>query len=290
MRVNLSWRTSVRTATVLAAMAAGVAAGAASGPALSQTWTGAGSADDLRYRLSVIDAELADIRARLGVAPKAGGGGNVAAAGSDATLRLDRLEAEIQLLTGKVEQMQFQQRSVAEDAARRFGDIEFRLTELEGGDISKLAPVQPLGNAQQQAGTQVAAAPQVSISERGDLDRAIEDIKQGRFDIGEDRLRGFLTDYPGSPLEAEARYWLGESQFVRGAYQNAARSYLDGYNSDRTGPAAAQNLYKLGTTLGRLGQLNEACLTLREVRTQFPSGPADILNAADEESRALNCR
>ena len=280
MRGQRSWRAGVRITAIVAILAA-------AGPAVSQIWTGAGSADDLQYRLSIIDAQLADIRARLGVAPSTGGGAPATGAGSDAILRLNRLEAEIRMLTGKIEQMEFEQRSVAEDATRRFGDIEFRLTELEGGDISILAPVQPLGGGG--TGSVVAAGPEVSISERGDLDRAIEDVKQGRFDLGEDRLRGFLTAYPGSPLEAEALYWLGESQFVRGAFQNAARSYLNGYNADRGSAIASKNLYRLGVTLGRLGQLNEACLTLREVRNQFPTGPADTLNAADAESSALNC-
>jgi tol-pal system protein YbgF len=256
------------------------------GPAYPQIWTGAGSADDLQYRLSIIDAELADIRARLGGTPSAGGAA-ATGAGPGVTLRLGRLEAEIRQLTGKIEQMAFEQRSVAEDAARRFGDIEFRLTELEGGDISTLAPVLPLGGGG--ARSVVAVGPEVSISERSDLDRAIEDVKQGRFDQGEDRLRGFLTDYPGGPLEGEALYWLGESQFVRGAFQNAARSYLNGYNTDPAGTGAPKNLYRLGVTLGRLGQLNEACLTLREVRNQFPAGPADILDAADAESSTLKC-
>ena len=280
MRGQHSWRAGVRITAIVAILAA-------AGPAVSQIWTGAGSADDLQYRLSIIDAQLADIRARLGVAPSTGGGAPATGAGSDGILRLNRLEAEIRMLTGKIEQMEFEQRSVAEDATRRFGDIEFRLTELEGGDISILAPVQPLGGGG--TGSVVAAGPEVSISERGDLDRAIEDVKQGRFDLGEDRLRGFLTAYPGSPLEGEALYWLGESQFVRGAFQNAARSYLNGYNTDRGSAIAPKNLYRLGVTLGRLGQLNEACLTLREVRNQFPTGPADTLNAADAESSALNC-
>ncbi len=281
MRGQHSWRAGVRITAVVAILAV-------AGPAFSQIWTGAGSADDLQYRLSVIDAELADIRARLGVAPSAGGGGAAATgAGADAMLRLDRLAAEIRQLTGKIEQMAFEQRGVAQDATRRFGDIEFRLTELEGGDISALAPVLPLGGGG--AGSAVAAGPEVSISERGDLDRAIDDVKQGRFDLGEDRLRGFLTAYPGSPLEGEALYWLGESQFVRGAFQNAARSYLNGYNTNRGSAIAPKSLYRLGVTLGRLGQLNEACLTLREVRRQFPAGPSDILTAADAESSALNC-
>ena len=257
-------------------------------PAKAQTWSGSGNADDLRYRLSVIDAELADIRARLGMAQSSGSGaGSGGGLGGDATVRLDRLEAELRQLTGKVEQMEFEQRRIGEEAAQRFGDIEFRLTELEGGDTSSIQPVQPLGGGN--SGQTAAAGPEVSISERGDLERAIDDVKQGRFDQAEDRLQTFLTTYPGSPLRGEALYWLGESQFVRGAFQNAARSYLNGYNADRTVPSGPRNLYRLGVTLGRLGQRSEACLTLREVRNQFPTGPADILGAVDQESNSLNC-
>jgi tol-pal system protein YbgF len=273
--------------TALLAIAAALALGAASLPAQAQLWTGAGSSDDLNYRLGVIDAELADIRARLGASGGATAVPSGGGAGSDAMLRLDRLEAEIRQLTGRIEQMQFEQRSVAEDAARRFGDIEFRLTELEGGDISALAPVRPLGGGGPSPA--VETGPAVSISERGDLDRAIEDVKQGRFDLGEDRLRSFITAYPGSPLQGEALYWMGESQFVRGAFQNAARSYLDGYNSDRRADSAPRNLMRLGVTLGRLGQLNEACLTLREVRNQFPGAAPDVLGAAETELGALRC-
>ncbi|MCH8953440.1 MAG: tetratricopeptide repeat protein [Proteobacteria bacterium] len=286
MRGQHWWRAGIRAPARTAAISAALAAVLAlAGPAYPQLWTGAGSDDDLRYRLGVIDAELADIRARLGEAPPAAGGGGASGAGSDVMLRLDRLEAEIRKLTGRIEQMDFEQRGVAEDAARRFGDIEFRLTELEGGDISILAPVLPLGGG----GTVVAAGPEVSISERGDLDRAIEDVRQGRFDQGEDRLRSFLTAYPRSPLKGEALYWLGESQFVRGAFQNAALSYLNGYKIDPAGAAAPKNLYRLGVTLGRLGQLDASCLTLRDVRNQFPAGPVDVLDAADAESSALNC-
>lgn len=260
------------------------------------TWTGSSSAEDLRYRLDILDAELADIRARLGgsvasVAPSSGGGG------VDAS-RLNGLEAEIRRLTAAVEEMQNAQRRVATDAANRFADIEFRLTELEGGDTSNVGQVQPLGGGQQTVGAggqtpafgtggaQVAA---VSVSEQGDLDRAALDVQQGRFDQGEDRLRRFLSQYQGSPLTGDAYFWLGESQSVRGNNTDAARSYLSGYNADRIGRRAPHNLYRLGVTLGRLGQLNEACLTLREVRTQFPDAPDGLVRKADAEADNLTC-
>ena len=246
------------------------------------TWGGSSSPDELRYRLDLLDAELQDIRARLGgtvgsVAPRAGGGGDTA-----------QLEGEIRRLTAQVEQMQNRLNQFMTNAERLFGDIEFRLTELEGGDSSQIStPTLSGGNSGGGfSGQQVAS---VAVAEQGDLDRAIRDVEQGRFDQAEDRLRRFLNEYSGSPLAGDAWYWLGESQFVRGIHVEAARSYLNGYNSQRGGPRAAHNLFKLGVTLGRLGQLREACSTLREVRNQYPNAPDGLVSKADREADQLTC-
>ena len=96
--------------------------------------------DALRQRLAAIDAELDSIRARIG------GGAPGASGAGELSVRLDRLEIEISRLTGRVEELAHRQRLMAEDAARRLGDIDFRLTELEGGDVTALAPQPPLGD------------------------------------------------------------------------------------------------------------------------------------------------
>ena len=279
---------SVRTLILSTTLGVALAAGSV----LAQTtWSGSSSPDDLRYRLDILDAELADIRARLGgsvgsVVRQPSGGGGV----SDD--RLNQLEGEIRRLTASVERMQNQINRIAEDATRRFGDIEFRLNELEGNPTE--GDVQPLGGGTRtsQGGFgPIVSQPSanVSVSEQGDLDRAIDDVQQGRFDQAEDRLRRFLNQYQNSPLTGHAWFWLGESQFVRGQHAEAARSYLNGYNYQRTGQQAPANLYKLGVTLGRLGQLNEACLTLREVGAQFPNAPDNLVGRANDEARQLTC-
>lgn len=258
-------------------------AGAMSVTASAQQWSGSSDPEDLRYRLDVLDAELADIRARLGgtvgsvvPAPSTGGGNG-------------QLEGEIRRLTAQVEELQNQVTQLAQESRRRFGDIEFRLTELEGGDTSAISEpgplVGPASSTNEGTGQQLAA---LSVSEQGDFERAVEDVRQGRFDQAEDRLRQFLTRYPGSPLTGDAWFWLGESQAIRGIHAEAARSYLNGYNADRAGQRAPFNLLKLGTTLGRLGQLNEACLTLREVRSQYPNA-TEAVNEADAEADQLTC-
>ncbi|MEM6906812.1 MAG: hypothetical protein AAF568_13035, partial [Pseudomonadota bacterium] len=127
--------------------------------AQAQTWTGASNPDDLLYRLDILDAELADIRARLGgQAPAPGVGGNNAA-----------LEAELGRLTSQVEELQFENRQLKALIERQLEDLIFRVTELEGGDLASVGPVD-LGTP-----AQTSPAP-VILSEQADLDRARLDI------------------------------------------------------------------------------------------------------------------
>ncbi|MEM7061057.1 MAG: tol-pal system protein YbgF [Pseudomonadota bacterium] len=240
------------------------------------TWTGSSSPEDLLYRLDVLSAEIADIRAQLGGSvqqpARTGAGGDVGV-----------LEDEIRRLTAKVERLENQVRQLSSNTENQIGDLVFRVNELEGipNDDSGSQPLI------QDQGASIEQTASVSVSEQGDLDRAVNDVNQGRFDQAEDRLRQFLSSYPSSPLTGEAWFWLGESQFVRGNLADSARSYLNGYQVDRSGRRAAGNLLKLGTSLGRLGQLNEACKTLAEVRRQFPNSTE--AGRADAEADNLTC-
>ncbi|HUF55954.1 MAG TPA: tol-pal system protein YbgF [Thermohalobaculum sp.] len=232
--------------------------------------------DNLRFRVSQLEAQIAALRGQ------AGGGA------SGAMLeRLDRIEQEVRALTGEFEELSYRQRQVAEDARRRFGDIEFRLTELEGGDVSALEPPPPLGGEEEEAEQSPSAA--VSISERDELDQAIADVEGGRYGQGADRLERFLRTYGNSPLRPEALYWLGESQLQLGDHQSAARSFLQAYNADLDAATAPRALYRLGVTLGRLGQTQDACLTLAEVPAQYPNAPSELLSDAAEEAELLLC-
>ncbi|MEM8790491.1 MAG: tol-pal system protein YbgF [Pseudomonadota bacterium] len=266
-----------RTATrFLLCLAAAAAVGL---PAAAQTWTGSSSDPaELRYRLDLLDAELQDIRARLGgeasssSAPSGGGG----------SIDTSRLEAELARLTGQVEEMQFELRQMREATERQLEDLSFRVTELEGGDTSLQSPI-VLGE------TPTETPAPVILSEQADLDRAKLDIQQGRFDQGEERLLKFISDYPASALLGEAHYWLGQSQFVRGAFAEAATTYLAGYRKNPGDSYAPDNLLQLGITLGRLNQIEPACQTLSEVTRQFPNASSSVTQAATDEQASLGC-
>ncbi|MEM9764271.1 MAG: tol-pal system protein YbgF [Pseudomonadota bacterium] len=256
----------------------------------AQSWSAQRSEDELEYRLELLDGEVRALRQELNVARSSGDVGSGGGGTSGEMLRrLSEIEAELRRLTGDVERLKFRMDQVAEDAGRRFGDIEFRLTELEGGDIAALpANPAPLGGGSRSGAGGGGGAPQVSVSERRDLEDGIRLVQQGRFGEAEAVLRGFLDDYPDSPLVAEAHYWRGEAAFTQGSFQTAARAYLAGYRADQGGPQAADNLVKLGVSLSRLGQRDEACLTFAEVPRRFPR-VGRAVDEAESEAARLAC-
>lgn len=268
MLISTLWRRAAVLGGAVVLMAAAALAGGAH----------AQSKDDLLLRLQELDAEIAEIRARLGVTPGA------TAPGGDA----GALESELRRLTARLEQVERAQRELHADLSRRLGDIEYRLNDLEGVP-NEGTPTPLAGDPTAETEPETTTAPAASVSERNRLDQAIVDVKNGRFDQAEDRLRRFMREYPDSPLIGEAWYWLGESQSVRGVHAEAAKSFLAGFNANPNGPYAAENMFRTGTALGELGQINEACLTLYEVKSRFATGAGDVLTRADRAADELSC-
>ncbi|MGF1551257.1 MAG: tol-pal system protein YbgF [Paracoccaceae bacterium] len=235
-------------------------------------------------RIDALERELQRLRVEVATGdPSSAGPG--APTPRAALSRLDALETELRALTGRVERLENRVDRLAEDAARRFYDLEFRLTEAEGGDIAALpAEPLPLGDAPD-AG---AAAAAVSVSERRAFEDAIALVQRGRVEAAEAALDDFLGAYPASPLAGAALYWQGEARFARGDARGAARAYLDGFQADPDGERAAESLMRLGVSLGRLGRTEEACSTLDEVPRRFPGEDRVVEEAAGEAAR-LGC-
>ena len=93
--------------------------------------------------------------------------------------------------------------------------------------------------------------------------------------------------YPGSPLEAEAHLRRGEALAGLGETTSAARAFLDSYSGNPQSRVADEALFRLGKSLGVLGQKNEACVTLSEVNVRHPGSP--WVGQAQSEMLALEC-
>lgn len=126
-------------------------------------------------------------------------------------------------------------------------------------------------------------------SEQQVFDIALGLFQAGDFAGAEREFGAFLERYPGSPLAGDAAYWRGGALAGLGDWNAAARSYLDSFSGAPQGPKAAEALLRLGQSLGRLGQTNEACLTLAEVPLRYPNSATEVTQQAAAERQALSC-
>lgn len=245
---------------------------------------------DIRQELSFLYMEIQRLKTELSTT----GNTSVPSGGQATSLeRLDALEGELRRLTGKTEKLEFRIDRIVRDGTNRIGDLEFRLVELEGGDVSTLGETTTLGGAsdalpRNDGGTSATdTGGDVAVGERVDFDAAKRAFDDGDFAGSAEMFAAFANNYPGGSLTGDAGFWRGEALARLDDWPNAARGFLQSFSSAPDGHLAPRALYRLGVSLERIGQRDEACLTLAEVAKRYPG--ADAVNDADAEMRALAC-
>ena len=248
---------------------------------------------DIRQELVVLNTSVQGLRAELSTT----GGVTTGDLGGSLLSRVDTIEAALVQLTAKTENLEFRLNQVVTDGTNRIGDLQFRLTELEGGDLGAVGETPVLGG---ESGAAVAVTPgampeasatgggSLAANEQADFDRAKEVLAQGDFRGAADLFAAFAQTYTGGALTAQAHYYRGEALSQLGETSGAARAWLEAFSGDMTGPLAPSALLKVGQALGNLGQGPEACVTLQEVSLRFPGDPSAV--EAELAASGLGCQ
>lgn len=250
-------------------------------PVLGHAQDRAQTLADIRAELSALAAEFNALKAEL----VSSGAATSGAAGGDALTRMDTIEATLARLTARTEEVELKLNRVVSDGTNRIGDIEYRLCEVtEGCDPANLGATPALGGDTGGAAAPVADAgagpapatggAELAVAEQQDFDRAKEVLGQGDFPGAAALFATYAQSYPGGPLVPEAHFLRGDALTRVGDTAGAARAYLDAFSAAPEGPLAPDALLKLGEGLGALGQVSEACVTLAEVGTRFPTSMA----------------
>lgn len=252
------------------------------------------SVADVKAQLTVLNDQIGQLREEL---VRRGSASGLPAEPASALTRLDQLEAELKRLTDRVDVLSNDIQRIVADASNRVGDIEFRLTELEGGDPGAApVPTPQLGGGLTGPRPR-PAAPELpadtgtgtmAIAEQSDFDAAVAAADGGDNARAAALFATFLETYPGGPLTTDAQFRRGEALAATGDWRGAARSYLSVFSGAPNDPNAPQALLKLATSLGKLGQTAQGCLTLDEVNTRYPASAAAGQVAA--EKQALGCQ
>lgn len=246
---------------------------------------------DIRQQLSVLYVEIQKLRGELSTTGELTTG----VAGNTPLDRLNAIEEQLQRLTSKSEELEFRINRITVDGTNRIGDLEFRLCELEEGcDIGQLGDTPFLGGIDNEVsvpaadGSNDTGGPAVAVGEQADFDGAQQALASGDFRGAIEQLTAFNAAYPGSSLAARAALLRGQALEGVGEMTNAARAYLESFSGDPTGSVAPEALYKLGFSLGALGQTQDACLTLGEVEIRFPG--TDAVLEAQSSMRNFGCQ
>jgi tol-pal system protein YbgF len=233
---------------------------------------------DIRQQLAILYVEIDALRNELSATGQLGTG----FAGNTPLDRLNAIEAELQRLTSKTEELEFRINRITVDGTNRIGDLEFRLCEVEPGcDISLLGDTPSLGGVDSAAQvpapqTDNGTGPALAVGEQADFERAKAALDGGDWRGAADQFAVFVQTYPGGPLSSQALFHRGIALEALGELSNAARSYLDSFSGEPEGVVAPDALLRLGVSLAALGQVPDACVTLGEVPVRFPSSSAAI--------------
>jgi tol-pal system protein YbgF len=244
-------------------------------------------------------------------------------------VRLSDLEAEVRGLTGRIEELDFGVRRMNERLDKAMADMDFRMSELEGGKAGgakKPAAAAKGGKAtetkahedtkadgtagaggasgsgaEHPGGGTATKQPDVAManpgpvtlpagSETDQYQFAMAFLRKGQYEQASSALAAFVAAHPKGQLASNAVYWLGESYYARGMFDQAAVRFAEGYQKYPDGAKGPDSLLKLGMSLGRLNKLAEACTSLAELKRKYPDAPANIQSGANAARERFRCR
>jgi len=129
--------------------------------------------------------------------------------------------------------------------------------------------------------------PKVSIAEQ--YKYATNIMKSGDFEKAEIAFKEFVDTHPKHELAGSAQFWYGETFYIRQLYEDAAAAFLDGYQKYPNSPKASENLLKLGVTLAELGEIEQGCKMIINLKKAYPKTDASILQKSSYEKKRFNC-
>ncbi len=258
-----------------------------------------------------------------------GGGGDSEGLMAAMQTRVSQIESDMGSLTGRLEQQEYNQRQLQEklDAVMaRLADLEaraaggvpppsasavplmntnteapaapqaFSLTSPAATSSAVMPPQSAPGESPPVAGQlgAITQSPEGAPVAGGDAATAAYEssfalLRVRRYDEAEKGFAAFLAQNPSHSLTPNALDWMGETFYVRNNFERAARVFAESYQKYPKGPKAPDSLLKLALSLAGMGKKDQACVTLGQLKHEYPAGSAPVLERAEMEKSTLGC-
>ena len=195
---------------------------------------------------------------------------------------IQQLQREVRDLRGQVEEQQHQIGRLQQQGRDRYVDLDQRILELSKAVESGASAAQQSAAAGASADSGRLKPTRVYRSPEPEEQKTYNDIidlirNKKDYDTAITRLYEFVDTYPEGDLTVNAYYWLGEVYLAKPQLEQARQAFTivaTRYSDHRKAPDA---VYKLGVTLDRLGEKDEARRRMSSVVEQYPdSGAAEL--------------
>ncbi len=209
---------------------------------------------------------------------------------ADLTGRVDALEGQLKTMTGQIEAMEYKLRQLEDGQRRLKGDAEFRLNALENPGGAPLAPAGdpaavPGKLPAPSAATPAPAPPKPAVpvakpaTDAAAWTVAYPKVTARDWPGVETAMSQFIADWPKSIRVPQAKYWLGRSFAARTQYPQAAKAFLDVYQSAPRSTPAPDALIALANALNAMTKPKDACQVLGELETVYGAKLTDTQKA-----------
>jgi TolA-binding protein len=232
---------------------------------------------------------------------------------SDVLTRMDSLEAQVARLTGQVEQnsnritqLEARMASLGQAAAAPAPTSPAPQTNLDAmsGGASAVRPTPTPTPAPTPAATSPAAAPSSSrvkavsaIAKPSTGDAAEDEYSYGYrlweakfYPEAQQQLKLYLEKYPRGPRGSWARNLLGRAYLDDGNALEAAKWFVQNYQTDKRGERAPDSLLYLAVSMKQLNDSKRACIALSEFGSTYAAEAAGRLKGLYDSTRnGLQC-
>ncbi|MDE2028989.1 MAG: tol-pal system protein YbgF [Alphaproteobacteria bacterium] len=134
-----------------------------------------------------------------------------------------------------------------------------------------------------------AVPPGYGLTPKEQYERAFGLLRQANYPAAEKAFKAFIDKNPKDKLIDNAKYWYGETLYVRAKFAEAAVAFADAYQQAPRGNKAPDSLLKLAMSLSALHKKTDACVTLHELKTKYPHAAPTIRARAADELNRLKC-
>lgn len=227
-------------------------------------------------------------------------------------VRLQELENQIRDLTGKLEEQRYEtdqlkreleryeqasQASAVQDKKVQFATPKTAVKAMNPGMSvldnkpsmgMNIAKPKPVEGANQIVATETTLGGDKEPTLQ--YEQAFADLKAENYDAAQKGFDGFLANYKDHSLAPNAKYWLGETYYVKGDFEQAARVFAEGYRSYPDSSKAPDNLLKLGLSLAGMGKKDDACVALAQLPLKHADGSGPVLRRGEQERERLACK